>query len=160
MFIHTNGSHYKVDDETLFNDLWADLPQWEVKGMKDISDQYDKLGFKNWLYGRNGNSAKLDLQFNDTIPIDFFQSMFKWSNPSMEYSSFDHIVIPFNENKTNKKIYMVSYSKQLILEVTVESANYRNLMNELYSKSRVCRYTTSIRSEKAKNFSCRMRGLI
>lgn len=110
MFIHTNGSHYKVDDETLFNDLWADLPQWEVKGMKDISDQYDKLGFKNWLYGRNGNSAKLDLQFNDTIPIDFFQSMFKWSNPSMEYSSFDHIVIPFNENKTNKKIYMVSYS--------------------------------------------------
>ena len=78
----------------------------------------------------------------------------------MEYSSFDHIVIPFNENKTNKKIYMVSYSKQLILEVTVESANYRNLMNELYSKSRVCRYTTSIRSEKAKNFSCRMRGLI
>lgn len=52
----------------------------------------------------------------------------------MEYSLFDYIVILFNENKVNKKIYMVLYSKQLILEVIVELVNYCNLMNELYSK--------------------------
>ncbi|MGY5190491.1 UNVERIFIED_CONTAM: hypothetical protein FO487_22360, partial [Bacillus amyloliquefaciens DSM 7 = ATCC 23350] len=64
MFIHTNGSQYKMVNETIVNDLWSDLPQWEVKGMKDISDQDNKLGLRKWLYGRNGNSAKLDLQFN------------------------------------------------------------------------------------------------
>ncbi len=134
IFIHDNGAHYKVDDSDLYNKIWNDLPRWDVKAIKDISDQYDKPGFKNWLYGRNGSASKLDLQFSDTIPIDIFQQLFKWSNQTFEYSSFDHIVIPFNENKMNKKIYLASYSKQLILEITVDSANYRNIMSDLYSK--------------------------
>ena len=134
MFIHDDGAHYKVDDETLYDEVWSDLPHWDVKGIKDISDQYDKAGFKSWFYGRGGSAAKLDLQFSDTIPIDIIQTLFKWSNQSFEYSSFDHIMIPFDETKTNKKIYLVSYSKQLILEVTVESANYRNIMNDLKNK--------------------------
>lgn len=127
MFIHDDGAHYKVDDNALYEEIWSDLPHWDVKGIKDISDQYDKAGFKSWFYGIGGSEAKLDLQFSDTIPIDIFQTLFKWSNQSFEYSSFDHILIPFNETKANKKIYLVSYSKQLILEVTVESANYRQV---------------------------------
>ncbi|QJC98399.1 Two-component system regulatory protein WalH, regulator of WalRK [Bacillus mojavensis] len=134
MFIHDDGAHYKVDDETLYDEVWSDLPHWDVKGIKDISDHYDKAGFKSWFYGRGGSAAKLDLQFSDTIPIDIIQTLLKWSNQSFEYSSFDHIMIPFEETKTNKKIYLVSYSKQLILEVTVESANYRNIMNDLQNK--------------------------
>lgn len=134
MFIHDDGAHYKVDDEALYEEVWSDLPHWDVKGIKDISDQYDKLGFKSWFYGIGGYEAKLDLQFTDTIPIDIFQTLFRWSNQSFEYSSFDHILIPFNETKANKKIYLVSYSKQLILEVTVESANYRNIMSDLKNR--------------------------
>ncbi|MDR4399002.1 two-component system activity regulator YycH, partial [Bacillus atrophaeus] len=42
IFIHDNGAHYKVDDSDLYNKIWNDLPRWDVKAIKDISDQYDK----------------------------------------------------------------------------------------------------------------------
>lgn len=73
MFIHDDGAHYKVDDNALYEEIWSDLPHWDVKGIKDISDQYDKAGFKSWFYGIGGSEAKLDLQFSDTIPIDIFK---------------------------------------------------------------------------------------
>ena len=70
--------------------------------------------------------------FNDPIPIDIFQALFKWPNKSIEYNSFDRMIVPFSQqDKANKKVYLVSYSKETVLELTIESANYRNLMDSI-----------------------------
>ncbi|BBP93488.1 hypothetical protein BsIDN1_71060 [Bacillus safensis] len=99
----------------------------------DVSDQYSEQKFKNFFYGREGQGKTLDLVFNDPIPIDIFQALFKWPNKSIEYNSFDRMIVPFaQQDKANKKkVYLVSYSKETVLELTIESANYRNLMNSI-----------------------------
>lgn len=61
MFIYDDGVYYKVDDEVFYEEVWFDLFYWDVKGIKDIFDQYDKFGFKSWFYGIGGYEVKFDL---------------------------------------------------------------------------------------------------
>ncbi|MGE6630682.1 two-component system activity regulator YycH [Bacillus sp. NPDC077027] len=132
MFVHTGGEHYKVDNKELFNNLWNDVSLWDVKNIEDVSDQFSEQKFKNFFYGQENEGKTLDLVFNDPVPIDIFQSLFKWPNQSIEYNSFDRMIVPFSQqNKANKKVYLVSYSKESVIELTIESANYRNLMSSI-----------------------------
>ncbi|MBU8608394.1 two-component system activity regulator YycH [Bacillus pumilus] len=132
MFIHSNGEHFKVDQKELFQNFWNDVSLWDVKEISDVSDQYSEQKFKNFFYGSGGQGKTLDLVFNDPIPIDIFQALFKWPNKSIEYNSFDRMIVPFfQQDKANKKVYLVSYSKETVLDLTIESANYRNLMDSI-----------------------------
>ncbi|MDI3410464.1 two-component system activity regulator YycH [Bacillus sonorensis] len=145
MFIHDNGKHYLMNDLTLYSQLWDDMSRWEIKSLKDISDDFGKQQFKDWLYAKN-KTAKLDLVFSDSIPIDVLQPLFKWSANSYEYNSFDRIVLPFNGGSGTKKIYFVSFSKETVVEADVESANYRNILSEINKeKSQMLRSTRLIR---------------
>ncbi|NPC94759.1 hypothetical protein HOO54_21660 [Bacillus sp. WMMC1349] len=134
MFVHDNGNHYLLNDMTSYQQLWNDMSRWEVKNLKDISDDIDKQDFKDWLYDnkKNKDDPKLDLVFNDNIPISVMQPLFKWSAASYEYNAFDRIVLPFKEPSRNKKIYFVSFSKETVVEAQIESANYRNILSDIY----------------------------
>lgn len=140
MFIHDNEKHYLLNDLTLYTQLWDDMSRWEVKSLKDISDNFGKQQFKDWLYAAN-KGPKLDLVFSDSIPLDVLQPLFKWSANSYEYNSFDRIVLPIDEGSGAKKIYFVSFSKETVVEADIESANYRNIVSEIYKeKSRMPAY--------------------
>ena len=140
MFIHDKGKHYLLNDLTLYTQLWDDMSRWEVKSMKDISDTFGKQQVKEWLYASN-KDPKLDLVFSDSIPLDVLQPLFKWSANSYEYNSFDRIVLPIDEGSGTKKIYFVSFSKETVVEADIESANYRNIVSEIYKeKSRMPAY--------------------
>lgn len=152
MFIHSNGEHFKVDQKELFQNFWNDVSLWDVKEISDVSDQYSEQKFKNFFYGSGGQGKTLDLVFNDPIPIDIFQALFKWPNKSIEYNSFDRMIVPFSQqDKANKKVYLVSYSKETVLELTIESANYRNLMDSIAVLKTRCRTMISIHSQRIRN---------
>lgn len=132
MLFHNNGIHYSLSRSDDFDKVWEKIRKWNVTNTANISESMnqDDINFSSWLFGEDGNT-KLVLSFSDELPIDLFRSLFQWTDQSYEAKSFDQIVIPSLSDNSNKRIYFVSSSQQVVIEATVEAADFQNLMAEV-----------------------------
>ncbi|MGG3622347.1 two-component system activity regulator YycH [Bacillus gobiensis] len=154
MFFHNNGLHYGLNQSDDFDKVWEKIRKWNVTNTRNISESMnqDDINFPSWLYGED-DSTKLVLSFSDELPIDLFRSLFQWTDESYEAKSFDQIVIPSLSDDSNKRIYLVSSSQQVVIEATVEAADFQNLMAEVdNNKQNYPTYFTEDLEQKQKQF--------
>lgn len=134
MLIHRSSGTYGTENMNEIIETFNHIKKWKFLDIKDITNTLSEDELFTLLHGQD----KVELSFNDYVPLDFYSQILSFTDEHIPHGNFDRIVIDMGNYEDDQvPVYFVSYQEdqRRVFQTIASGSRIKQFQKDVYQIS-------------------------